>query len=185
MLRQNADGNIQGRQALGEGKRTRIARTKTSRLKTANRQIKYRLVHLKGLLRCGHCNSAMTTSYSLKGSKKYRYYRCHSHHKEHNVDCPNSILSAPKFEQKILEYLNPVNQMEHFHQFDQTSIRTLSKITDIWHVLFPSARSDIIHDLVKSVSIMGNEDEIEIDFSMEGIQRLSKGLSLNTTGSRL
>ena len=48
---------------------------------------------LKGLIRCGHCGSAMGVTYSRKGKRKYRYYLCVSAAKRGYDTCP--VKSVP------------------------------------------------------------------------------------------
>jgi site-specific DNA recombinase len=61
---------------------------------------------LKGILRCKACNCAMYFSYNIKASKyRYHYYLCMSASKRGYKTCPTRLLSAPRMEKKVLEYL--------------------------------------------------------------------------------
>ena len=59
---------------------------------------------LRGLLRCKHCDSAMTHTFS--GSRKqnfYRYYRCIRAIKSGSVVCPYGSLPAQEIERVVVE----------------------------------------------------------------------------------
>lgn len=73
-------------------------------------------VHLlKGLLRCGACNAALTPYASGKKNKKtgkpYLYYLCTMKiHHARNQECPLSPLPARAFEAAIKQYLKAVSR---------------------------------------------------------------------------
>lgn len=68
---------------------------------------------LTGILKCGKCNSYMTTSESLKtlkdGSKrKYYYYRCTKKTKFGADECNNRQISAKSIENYVINYISKV-----------------------------------------------------------------------------
>ncbi len=58
---------------------------------------------LKGLLRCGRCESAMAHSYTKKNGKLYRYYRCSRAEKQSRTACSTPPISAGDIEAKMVD----------------------------------------------------------------------------------
>jgi DNA invertase Pin-like site-specific DNA recombinase len=58
---------------------------------------------LRGLLRCGPCNAAMTTASSRKADRHYRYYRCVTREKKGAAACKTRQLSAPAIERYVVD----------------------------------------------------------------------------------
>ncbi|MBN2601068.1 MAG: recombinase family protein, partial [Candidatus Marinimicrobia bacterium] len=82
---------------------------------------------LTGILKCGECNSFMTTSASLKkqpdGSKKrYWYYRCTTKTRYGAEECKNRQISAPSIENYIIEYIAKIAENDNY------AIKTKDKI---------------------------------------------------------
>ena len=58
---------------------------------------------LTGLLRCGHCDLALTTASARgNGGRRHRYYRCTSTTKRAETDCPTRSFPADQLEQMVL-----------------------------------------------------------------------------------
>jgi len=57
---------------------------------------------LRGLLRCGACDAAMTPGSTSRGAREYRYYRCVTRDKEGKEACPVTALPAPAIEQYVV-----------------------------------------------------------------------------------
>lgn len=53
---------------------------------------------LKGILRCGNCQCAMTPNFTYKGGRKYCFYVCSQDEKRAERICPVRRLSAPEVE---------------------------------------------------------------------------------------
>lgn len=63
---------------------------------------------LKGLLFCESCGTAMISTYSMKGNKRYRYYVClHAHQRGWDA-CPTKSLNAHAIETAVLEQIRDV-----------------------------------------------------------------------------
>jgi len=60
---------------------------------------------LKGLLRCGHCGSAMVHTYAKKGNRLYRYYACNTRMKQGRDACPTPNLPAQEIEDFVVEQI--------------------------------------------------------------------------------
>jgi site-specific DNA recombinase len=63
---------------------------------------------LMGLIRCAHCNAAMTPTTTRRGSKQYRYYVCTSAQKKGWATCPSKSLSARKVEGAVIEQIKAI-----------------------------------------------------------------------------
>ena len=60
---------------------------------------------LKGLLKCGHCGSAMVHTYAKKGNRLYRYYACNTRLKQGRDACPTPNLPAQEIEDFVVEQI--------------------------------------------------------------------------------
>ncbi len=58
-----------------------------------------------GLIRCGHCNCALTPYYTKKKGKKYCYYTCQKSAKEPDHECKLTRIPAGDLEQAVLQQL--------------------------------------------------------------------------------
>lgn len=65
---------------------------------------------LRGLLKCGHCGSAMTHTYAKKGNRLYRYYMCNTRMKRGKDACPTPALPAQEIEDFVVEQIRKVAQ---------------------------------------------------------------------------
>jgi site-specific DNA recombinase len=63
---------------------------------------------LKGLLRCTPCGCAMTPSFTVKGSKHYRYYTCSGAQKRGWDTCPSKSVPAGQIEDLLVERIRCV-----------------------------------------------------------------------------
>ena len=64
---------------------------------------------LKGIIRCGHCDHAMTMSFTRKPSKKvYRYYVCVGATKKGYDTCPVRTVAAGEIEEVVKRQLRAV-----------------------------------------------------------------------------
>jgi hypothetical protein len=63
---------------------------------------------LKEMLFCAACGSAMSSSYTTKNGRKYRYYACPGSEKRANDICLQRRVAATDVERSILKHLEPV-----------------------------------------------------------------------------
>jgi site-specific DNA recombinase len=74
---------------------------RTTGAKHCSRKAEYLLT---GILRCGPCNAAMTSSASRgRSGQRYRYYRCCG-----STPCPTGLLSVQEVEQAVIAQLGDV-----------------------------------------------------------------------------
>ncbi len=75
----------------------------------ATRKSKYAMTYpLKGLIRCGYCGSAMTTTYTKKGNRLYIYLQCVKDKKHSEHSCPLRQIPGEEFEKAVLQQLASV-----------------------------------------------------------------------------
>ncbi len=65
---------------------------------------------LGGILRCGHCDAAMSHSFQKRGPKVYRYYICSRAMKEGWDKCPSPSLPAAEVEQFVIEEIAQIGR---------------------------------------------------------------------------
>jgi site-specific DNA recombinase len=63
---------------------------------------------LRGLLHCGACGQAMVHTFSVRGSKRYRYYKCGKALKSGRTACPSKTLPAPEIEAAVVDQLRGI-----------------------------------------------------------------------------
>jgi site-specific DNA recombinase len=71
---------------------------------------------LTGILRCGPCGAAMTSSASNgRGGQRYRYYRCCLEHPEGSA-CPTGLLNAGEIEQAVVAQVREIARRDDLKQ---------------------------------------------------------------------
>lgn len=63
---------------------------------------------LRGIIRCGHCDNAMTTSWTTRHGKVYSYYVCSRATKMGYSTCPVKTVAAGEMEQAVTNQLRAV-----------------------------------------------------------------------------
>ena len=142
---------------------------------------------LKGLIRCGHCNSAMYGSYTKKGGKVYRYYTCVAASKNGYSSCPVRSVSAGEIEEAVMSQLRVIfrtpEMIAQTYLATQDLIReeradgqmpadvavteaevaeALRSLDGIWEELFPAEKHRIVQTLVDRVTIYENDLDVRI-----------------------
>lgn len=78
---------------------------------------------LKGILRCGSCQCAMTPSHTTKGACRYRYYTCSNAQKRGWDQCPSKSLSAGEIEQFVVGRIRVIGEDQKVLQEAITQFR--------------------------------------------------------------
>ena len=60
---------------------------------------------LSGLLLCKGCGQPMVATYSVKGTRRYRYYVCHKARQQGWRSCPTKSISALRIEESLVSQL--------------------------------------------------------------------------------
>ena len=135
---------------------------------------------LKGIIRCRHCDRAMTTSHTRKkGGKQYRYYLCMNASKNRYDHCPIRMISAGEVEAVVFDRVQQVlrtpemvmgtwKNSEGVKERDIT--KALRNIDPVWKELFPREQARIIQLLVSRVEV--SRELIEVHLRMEGLENL-------------
>ena len=63
---------------------------------------------LRGLVRCGRCDSAMIHTFTTRDQRRHRYYVCSQAHDSGAETCPGSRVAAGKFEQFVVEQIRVI-----------------------------------------------------------------------------
>ena len=117
---------------------------------------------LKGLVRCGSCDTGMMHTYVKKKNQIYRYYVCVKAHQKGWAQCETRSVSAPLLEEAVLEQLrgmgsNPTMLREVLSQIEeqqQTASDELNREKgDIEQQLKTIAR-----DIQRAVLLVGKSD---------------------------
>ncbi len=90
---------------------------------------------LQGIIRCAHCNCAMTRTHSKKGNNKYRYYTCVNASKRGYANCTVRSVSAPEVEKVVFAYIKKVFRAPELFAATTRSVtlehkREVSRLTD-------------------------------------------------------
>ncbi len=136
---------------------------------------------LKGIIRCGHCGSAMTPGWTRKGSKKYRYYVCVKTNKESKEACPVRRIAAGKVEEAVLEQLRAIilqpeivahtaraEPLEGFGLKEKDVGRYLQDLDAVWEHLFPAEQTRLMQLLVKTAQVQPDGVDVELQTSGMG-----------------
>ena len=133
---------------------------------------------LQGLIRCGHCNSAMIPTSSRRWGRVYRYYTC-LHDKEKIVTtCPIKAVPAGEIEGFVLDQMTPILKApEVITEVGKQTGLKLKQVTDIFEndflsMLTPIEKKRLVQILVERVTI--NEDTINIEFRTENIKSIQE-----------
>jgi site-specific DNA recombinase len=65
---------------------------------------------LRGLLRCAHCECAMSHHYSTKKKTLYRYYVCRQAQQMGWKTCPTPSIPAPEIEQFVVDQIKGIGR---------------------------------------------------------------------------
>jgi DNA invertase Pin-like site-specific DNA recombinase len=144
---------------------------------------------LGGIIRCGHCDRAMTSTYTRKGGRTYRYYVCTKASKSGYDSCPVKTVAAGDMEQAVLSQVRAVfrspemivqtyleaKKLEAEEECDTTLtqwdvIDALKKFDPAWEALNPAEQRRVVGCLVESVTVTSNG--LDVQFRTDGIHSL-------------
>lgn len=120
---------------------------------------------LKGLIRCSHCDSAMTPSHTKKQDRLYRYYLCSAASKNGHASCPVRSVAAGEIETAVLDQLRTalrtpevaartwLASREDGAAREREIVAALQSLDPVWDELFPAEQSRIVQLLVARVDV--------------------------------
>lgn len=130
---------------------------------------------LKGLL-YGPDNKAMTTTYTKKDGKEYRYYITHTANKRLPEDCPIRMIKTSEIEGIIFDQLQIIFKNEAVisnvlkqslsknKDITEDYIRTsLNNLISIWDVLYHKEHVNILNNFIKKITVKDNGIHILIN----------------------
>lgn len=129
---------------------------------------------LRGVLRCGHCNGAMTPVRSKRWGREHHYYRCITDAKRAVPVCPVKSVSAGEIERIALQQLKKILAAPEI--ILAVAKKTNERPSDImemfserlWEEITPVERQRLAQLLLERVTI--NESDIKIEIRTAGIK---------------
>jgi site-specific DNA recombinase len=142
---------------------------------------------LRGIIKCGGCNSGMTPTNTRRRGKLYRYYTPSAHMKKSCGDCPVGNISAGEIENVVLLQLQGLLQTpdvvarvwcvarESDPDVTESAVKQrLENILTLWDELFPAEQERLMRQLVERVVV--KPDGIEIFLHKEGLGDFARDL---------
>jgi site-specific DNA recombinase len=121
---------------------------------------------LGGVIRCDHCNRAMSPSHSRKKGKLYRYYLCQTAVKNSRENCPICSVAAGDIETMVIQQVRTVLRSpemvirtwregkEAGSEIQEREVtEALQRIDPVWDELFPAEQQRLVHLLVSQVYV--------------------------------
>ena len=142
---------------------------------------------LKGLIRCGHCDAAMTPSHTRRKGKLYRYYLCLSATKNGHHTCPVRSIAAGEVEAAVIDNLRALVRSPELiartwrtvnkngDEIAEREVRdALGRLDDIWNELFPAEQARLLRLMVDKVLL--TPDGLDIRFRGDGLNTVIEDL---------
>ncbi len=142
-------------------------------IRDSTRKAKY-AAPLRGILRCGHCNGAMTPVRSKRWGREHHYYHCIIDSKRPESVCPVKSVSAGEIERIVLNELKKILIAPEIvlavarktRERPDDIIKIFSE--QLWDEITPVERQRLMQLLVERVTI--NEGDIKIELRTAGIK---------------
>jgi DNA invertase Pin-like site-specific DNA recombinase len=141
---------------------------------------------LKGLIRCGHCGTAMGITYTKKkgSTTHYRYYLCTRAAKSGYAECPVKTVAAGEIETAAVALIRkslatPEVAARTYREarglapdlVDEQAIAThLRQFTALWDELFPAEQARLLQLLVGQIVI--HPDGVQMALRADGLHAL-------------
>ena len=157
---------------------------------------------LRGIIRCGVCDRAMSPVSTQSKGKLYRYYTCGTASKSGHAACPVRSIAAGEIEGAVMMQLRAVFQSPEMIAQTALAVRELElesgetgipmtsesqirealmNIDSVWEELYPAEQTRIVRLLVKSVTVM--PDGISVAIHADGMHSLVSELNSNGDSS--
>ena len=131
---------------------------------------------LAGIIRCGHCNCAMTPARSSRWGRVYSYYHCAHDLRRDESTCPIKAIPAGEIEGVVCEKLIPVLQSPEIVAgiAQQTGMQPKDIVSffdgNFWEELTPIEKKRLMQILVAQVTV--NKDGAFIEVRTENIKSI-------------
>jgi len=142
---------------------------------------------LRGVIRCGTCDCAMTPSSCRKANKSYRYYVCSTSQRHGRRTCPVRSVSAGELEGVVIQELRAlfrsperlITRHREDHPDDADGLRilynavfSLQQLDRTWESLYPAVQQRIVRLLVETVTVY--PDRVDVRIRLEGLNELGQ-----------
>ena len=154
---------------------------------------------LRGIIRCGECDRAMSPVSTQSKGKRYSYYQCGKASKEGHAACPVGSVSAGEIEGTVMAQMRTVFKtpevvaqtylaardlaLENDTNIPSISEddvrRALQNVDLIWDELYPAEQTRLVGMLVERVIV--RPEGISIGIRAEGIDSLTKEMQSEQT----
>ena len=141
---------------------------------------------LKGLIRCGECDTCMIPTYTHKQGKQYRYYLCEHQHRGMQDNCAIGRIAAGVIETVVIKQVTRLLKQPEVAVKtiaaandglpENDIIRALQSIECVWAELFPAEQARIVNLLLESVVVMTTG--IAINIYTAGLSTLTRELEI-------
>lgn len=138
---------------------------------------------LRGLLQCAACGTAMSHVYTMRGTRRYRYYSCTTAQKRGRDACPTRPLPAGEIEAFVVERIRTIGTDRHLQtdilkqagkEVDRADLEAkLAEFTPVWDALIPKERARVIELIVERIAFDAAREVIAVTFRPAGIAALT------------
>jgi site-specific DNA recombinase len=136
---------------------------------------------LKRILRCKHCDSAMTHVFQGRDPRKYRYYTCASAMRLGRKTCPHPTLPATEIEQLVVDELRRYCKRPDVKRAVRASLARGGRPSDgrlaalladfeaVWATLEPREQVELVRLAIGRVEFDSSDSSIEVVFRGEDL----------------
>jgi site-specific DNA recombinase len=143
---------------------------------------------LRGLMRCTHCNSAMTPTHTRRRGRLYRYYICLGASRRGHDTCPVRSIAAAEVEGLVLGQVRRLLASPELVARTITAVRRENGAADdlvpqegeviealgalelVWEELYPAEQARILRLLIERIDVA--PDGISVTLHAAGIRSL-------------
>jgi site-specific DNA recombinase len=142
----------------------------------------------QALMRCTHCNSAMTPTHTRRRGRLYRYYVCLGASRRGHDTCPvrsiaaseleglvlgqvRRLLASPELVARTITAVQRENGAAESLLVDESEvIETLGALERVWDELYPAEQARILRLLIERIDVA--PDGISVTLHAAGIRSL-------------
>jgi site-specific DNA recombinase len=147
---------------------------------------------LRGLIRCGGCDSGMTPTHTRRHGRQYRYYTPNAKIKKSCNTCPVGNVPAGEVEDIVMAQVKAVlatpemiiktwraAQREDANITETEAAEALRSLHPLWNELFPAEQARILHLLVEGVVV--SPTGVDVRLRTDGLTTLTAELTAVTS----
>lgn len=135
---------------------------------------------LRGIIRCGECDSAMSSSYTCKGKARYHYYICSKDTRLAEHECPVRQIPADDIEELVRAHLKQLlsepGMVSRFAtECGLDTCRVIEAFQrDFWKEISPGEMNRLIQLLIEKIVVW--TDHVDIEYKVGGLKPLIEEL---------